>query len=471
VSSLQIRPPSGIDPACVAPFELHVPAQRALWLDTRPYMIVPAARRSGKTHIACWALLREIANPTRGFRPGVFDTYRNAVLGAPTRAQAKLIWWDRVKALIPRDWITLLRESELLLATSTGWLVRVVGLEKPRIAGRPVDFLILDEYGEMRPEVFTKVLRPALATRGHQGKLWLIGSPVGRNHYWNRWCDAQLKGDRWGAYTWRADEVLEPSQIEALRHDLSPRDFREQMEASWEDAAGRIYYAFDRRLDVHEFPLPPGIGTEGMPWLGGMDFNVDPMCAVWGWEQDLRAPDGRIEKHAFVYDAYWARNADTSVAAREIKLRCEQRAGRFGAFMMHPDPSGKARKSSAVAGATDHSLLQAAGFKTASRDAAPSRRDRWNAVNGQFLNAAGRRRVHIHPSLVSDREGFGTSRLITDLEGVLYKEGTSEPDEQKCGQMIHITDATGYWFELRHKVRAGDAIEMFNPRDILRPNA
>jgi hypothetical protein len=457
VSGLHVPPPPGFDRSCVEPLEIYSPAQRALWLDTRPYIIVPAGRRSGKTHIATWACAREVAQVTPRFRRGIYASYRLAVLAAPTRPQAKYIWWDRIKSVIPRQVVERVSEGELALWLKTGWIVRVAGMERPqRAVGRPIDLLILDEYASMKPTVFTQWLRPAMDTRGHRGRVWLIGVPEGRNHYWERWCDAQLQTDRWGAHTWKSREVLEPSVIEQAMRDLDPREFRQQYEASFEDNAGRVYWAFDRQADVHEFPFQRSVGSDAWPWLGGMDFNVDPMTAVWGWEEPVRAPDGAIETHAFVWDCLAIPNADTAKAGREILTRCADARGRTGpgTFVMHPDPSGQARHTSQAAGRTDHAILRELGFKTSARSHAPARRDRWNATNAMFCNAKSRRRTHIHPRC---------TRLIRDLEGAVYAEGTSEPDERKCGQMLHITDATGYWFELRYGVGAS-GVGGFDPR-------
>jgi hypothetical protein len=253
--------------------------------------------------------------------------------------------------------------------------------------------------------------------------------------------------------------VLPAEVIAQAKRDLDERTYRQEYLASFEEAVGRVYYAFDRRHDVHDFSLPEGIGTSAIPWCGGMDFNVNPMTAVWGWEKEIRAADGVMEKHAFIWDVFAIPNADTAVAARTIKERVEEVSygGAMGSFIMHPDPSGAARHTASAAGATDHTILRDHGFRLSFRSAAPKRRDRWNATNAMFCNAASRRRTHVHPRC---------TRLIRDLEGVIYREGTSEPDEAKCGQMVHVCDSLGYWFELRHMVGAGSGPGSFDPRAV-----
>lgn len=358
--------------------------------------------------------------------------------GAPTRPQAKRIFWRPLKRIIPPRWIADVSESEMRIELITGWVLNVLGMDAPeRVEGVPWCGFVLDEYANMRPEAWTEHVRPALADR--KGWAWHIGVPQGRNHYYNLYADYQLRDDC-VAFTWKSGDILPASEIAQLQQDLDPRTFRQEMEASFEEAEGRIYYAFDRTHDVHEFAVPANIGTEARPWIGGMDFNVDPMCAVWGWEEER---DGVT--HAYVWDEIKMRTANTYEAGSRIMEKCEETA-RFGEFLMHPDPSGKARKTSAAAGKTDHTILHDLGFRTRARSTAPARRDRYNAVNAMFLNGAGQRRVHVHPRC---------KNLTLSLEGLLYKSDSSEPDLQKCRDMDHACDALGYWLEKRHAITYG----------------
>ena len=64
---------------------------------------------------------------------------------------------------------------------------------------------------------------------------------------------------------------------------------------------------------------------------------------------------------------------------------------------------------------------------------APPVVDRINEVNAALCNANGERRLFVHPKCRS---------LIKALDGLVYKEGTSQPD--KASNLDHITDALGY---------------------------
>ena len=86
-----------------------------------------------------------------------------------------------------------------------------------------------------------------------------------------------------------------------------------------------------------------------------MDFNISPMTAVIA----QRAGD---ECH--IIDEIVLPNSNTSEMMAEINKR---HPGRHG--VVHPDPSGVARKTSAPVGQTDFTIIEEAGwpvYKTAS---------------------------------------------------------------------------------------------------------
>ena len=86
------------------------------WSPTR-FKICPPGRRSGKTELAKRKVPRELVRrrkyPTR------------LLVGAPTHDQARMIWWDDLKALIPAGFTLLALQS---VATLLGVLARLSAL-------------------------------------------------------------------------------------------------------------------------------------------------------------------------------------------------------------------------------------------------------------------------------------------------------------------------------------------------------
>lgn len=156
----------------------------------------------------------------------------------------------------------------------------------------------------------------------------------------------------------------------------------------------------------------------GTIWVG-MDFNVDPMSAV------LCSKAGD-ELHQF--DEIVIPNGNTEEMAREIRARYPDRD-----VVVCPDPSGKARKTSAPVGQTDFTILKERKFRVKAPNAAPPVADRINEVNGLCEDENYRRRYFVHPRC---------KHTITGLQGLSYKPNTSQPD--KSLGLDHITDALGY---------------------------
>ena len=73
----------------------HHPTQSALWQSKARFNVVPAGRRSGKTEICGKRKL--IMKALIG---GKFSDWRGFA-GAPTRDQAKRIYWKDLKKLVP----------------------------------------------------------------------------------------------------------------------------------------------------------------------------------------------------------------------------------------------------------------------------------------------------------------------------------------------------------------------------------
>jgi len=81
-----------------------------LWNENKRFAVVTAGRRSGKTELAKRRLVITLAkrkpwSPARYFA------------AAPTRDQAKRIFWADLKALVPSRWVKNISESDLCIKT------------------------------------------------------------------------------------------------------------------------------------------------------------------------------------------------------------------------------------------------------------------------------------------------------------------------------------------------------------------
>ncbi|MEE8574712.1 MAG: terminase family protein, partial [Thermodesulfobacteriota bacterium] len=314
----------------------HHPEQARLWIEDKRFAVVPAGRRSGKTELS----KRRLVKALREKKPWREKRYFAA---APTRGQAKRIFWEDLKALTPDSWIKRSYETDLCIVTKFGSELWVVGLDKPqRVEGSPWDGAVLDEFANMKETVWTQSVRPALSDRG--GWCWFIGVPEGFNHYKDLADYAESGVDEdWGYYSWHSADILPAGEIEAARRVLDARTFRQEFEASFEGASGRVYYAYDR--DKHE---DDSIEVDiDRAIIVCCDFNVEP--CVWVLAQS----DGISVR---VFDEIVIRNTNTIEMAKALKARYgNHRAG----FIIYGDSAGSARST---AGSSDYALLSEMGF-------------------------------------------------------------------------------------------------------------
>ncbi len=153
------------------------PVQSAYFNSPHQFNVLPCGRRSGKTELAKRKLVIRALRGSRFQRPRYFAA-------APTRDQAKAIYWMDLKSMFPPSMIADVNETSLSIRLVTGAEVVVVGMDRPqRIEGQPWDGGILDEYTDMKAGAWPENVFLALADR--DGWADLIGVPEGRNHYFD----------------------------------------------------------------------------------------------------------------------------------------------------------------------------------------------------------------------------------------------------------------------------------------------
>jgi hypothetical protein len=407
------------------------------WQPEARFRDAVCGRRFGKTFLGK-AEMRRAARLASQWGVSVEDEIWYA---APTFKQAKRVFWRRLKQAIPPSWRDgKPNETECVITLKSGHIMRVVGLDNyDNLRGSGLFFVLVDEWADCTYRAWEEVLRPMLSTcryivdeaerRG--GHALRIGTPKGFNHCYDTYSKGQPGGAKdhksW-LYTSLQGGNVPPEEIEVARSDMDPRTFRQEYEASFENFAGRVYYAFDRRHNVKKCPHNPAL-----PIHVGMDFNVNPMSATIFQEQS----DGEVWQTGEIIIP----TSDTGEMAREIKTRYGRMANGGAQDVSHitvyPDPAGAQRKTSAQ-GKTDISILRDAGLRVIAMSSHPLVRDRINLVNGRFLSAAGKRALYVDPSC---------KESVKCYEQLTYKEGTNEPDK-KMG-LDHVPDATGYYLFTR----------------------
>lgn len=393
--------------------------------------MAPAGRRSGKTELAKRKLVRSLSTRKPWADPRYFAA-------APTRDQAKRIFWNDFKRMVPRSWIKRISESELIIYTVYGSELHVIGMDKPqRIEGTPWDGGVLDEYANMKAEAWVENVRPALSDR--MGWCWLIGVPEGINHYKDLADDAASgKFPDMGFYTWHSADILPAEEIAAAKAMMDARTFRQEYEATFESATGRVYYP--HRRELHRDPDIELDYTK--PLILCTDFNVDP--CVWGvlqtdWDRVWLLDEimGRDTNTAEMAGRFIERYGASHLGEVKMGRRSMSRPGVY----VYGDASGGHRNTT---GKSDYAILADMGLKDQRiRRANPAVKDRVNAVNSMLQTADGQVRLTYHPRC---------GQLEKDFEGVAWLKGVGDIDKRD-GDRTHASDGLGYFIEKEFPLR------------------
>lgn len=390
----------------------HVQQEQAWWSDAR-FKILACGRGSGKSMIAKRFITRALPVEHPCPKPMYF-------YALPTYAQAKRVAWRSLKELIPKKWVVgRPKEGELRIDTIFGSELHVVGLDRPeRIEGNQWAGCVLDESCDIHPDAFNLSVLPALSE--WNGWCWRIGVPKRVGQGATEYKKAFFTPDEDTLQlTWPSSTVLSPEKLKYAKSRLTADDFAEQYDASWENAKGAIFYAFEEQYNLN----PNSVYYPEMPIYVGSDFNVNPMSWVLGH---------KFGDTLHIFDEVWIRNTNTPRTLDEIHRRYPLHSSGWAFF---GDASSKARKTSASL--TDYlHIVKDKRFQKKRvyyPKANPAISDRFATTNALLCNGLGERKLYIHPKC---------EKLVADLNTRAWKPGIMMPNDTK--DIGHISDALGY---------------------------
>jgi hypothetical protein len=126
--------------------------------------------------------------------------------------------------------------NNLTIKLVNGATISLKGADRPEtMRGVSLKFLVMDEYADMKPSVWETILRPALADQ--KGQAMFIGTPMGRNHFYELFKYAEMSGDEtykaWH-FTSYDNPLLDPDEIDVAKKSMSSYAFRQEFMASFE---------------------------------------------------------------------------------------------------------------------------------------------------------------------------------------------------------------------------------------------
>ena len=378
--------------------------QSEVYGDPSRFKMLCSGRRFGKTHLCLVQLIVWAAQ-----KSGSLNWYIS-----PTYKSSKQIAWRQLKQMVPRDLFASKNEVDLSIELVNGSRIELKGGENAdNLRGASLSNVVLDEAAYIPMDCWEMVIRPALADQ--RGSAFFISTPAGYNGFHEMWEQAQDLDD-WQTFSYSTIEGgnVPAEEVELARRTLDERTFRQEFLASFETFTGRVFPEFD------DNNIDERVADVGGPILVGLDFNVSIMAGVIC---------SKVGDTLHQWDEIAVKNSNTDEVAQMLRQRFPDRR-----IICYPDPTGKARKTSA-AGATDHGILRKYGLEVVAPKAPWAVKDRLNSTNWLICNAEGQRRMFIHPRCKNTIKGY---------RSVTYKEGAEDFVVDKDPGLEHWIDGAGY---------------------------
>lgn len=209
---------------------------------------------------------------------------------APTYSAVKRIAWEYLKEFAKNIPGVKTHEGELRLDIPRPWMgdyarIMLLGAENyQNLRGIYLDLAILDEYGEMDPEAFTQVIRPALSDR--TGRAIFIGTVRGENHFWQLYNKVDGLND-WFRALYRASEtkIIPEEELNAAREVLDESTYMQEFECDPTAALKGSYYgdqmsAAEKSGRITSVPHQPDF-----PVHTAWDLGISDVTAIWFYQQ------------------------------------------------------------------------------------------------------------------------------------------------------------------------------------------
>lgn len=246
----------------------------------RRFNVLVMHRRLGKT---VFCINHMIA---KGLRNDKFNP-RYAYI-APLFSQAKKVAWDYLKQYAMTIPGATANEAELRVdipRPERGDTIRfqLFGAENPdSLRGMYFDGVCLDEYGDMIPSLWSKVLRPALSDR--LGWAIFMGTPKGQNDFYDLYQYAiSGKDPEWFGALYKASEtkIIPQSELDANRAQMSEDEYDQEFECSFLAGITGAYWAKEMGLAESSGRITRVPYDPAMPVDTWWDLGMNDVCSIW----------------------------------------------------------------------------------------------------------------------------------------------------------------------------------------------
>lgn len=370
---------------------------KAIFIDkVARHFNVCCARGFGKSYLgataASTAVFELMALPAR-------VPNKNVYIIAPTHDQVTDIYFPLLSYEIGlEDYALKSSKDSGIFVFPQNVTLRLLSYESiERMRGKGAYHVTLDEVSSFTKgikaiDAWESIIEPCINTRWSLEKARLYGAPrpggslhistpKGYNFFYESH-NYQEHDKRWKSFKfdYTQSPLLDAKEIEEARHNMDPIRFASEYLADFKESGNNVFYCFDRSVHVRE-DLPYFVDEEEDIHVS-IDFNVGLQCSA----------AFAIRGSQVHYLDEFKGHPDTEELARYIRAKYPRNK-----IYAYPDPSGRARKSSAPVGRTDFTILESYKITCLARPKAPPIIDSVSSVNAKLKTASGRVELYVHP--------------------------------------------------------------------------
>lgn len=297
------------DPRTLVVASNYTPRKWQYWVhgSSKRFNVLVVHRRGGKTIISI-AEMRD-----RCLRNKLNNPHYAYI--APTYGQAKRVAWEYFKAFFKNIPGVDFKEGDLKVEIPrpeyddviSVWLI---GGDNPKtILGMYLDGVIMDEYSEMNPIIWSQVVRPALSDR--KGWAFFIGTPHGEDHFYDIHSNAKKlmeMGKDWFTCLLTVEKTgeIDAEELEEARLTMTEDEFNQEFMCDFNAALTGAYFSdlmvrAKEEGRIGDLPYDPRY-----PVVTAWDLGISDSMAVWF----IQKPIGSNYYHVIDYFEFNGKGID-----------------------------------------------------------------------------------------------------------------------------------------------------------------